>query len=820
MNSSNRILTRSLEATLLFALLVPSPAHATWPTNAAVQVPICTQAGDQFSPVGCSDGAGGAIYAWVDYRSGNADVFAQRISVAGVPLWTGDGVVVCNAAGDQGRLSGVPALSVVSDGSGGALIAWEDRRTSGSTGIDGFVQRLNPNGAAMWTGNGVAITTAAGNQTSPSVFPDGIGGCFVLWLDPAGFGSIGLQRVFANGTPVGPAGGIALVAGVSGNTVSDIERGVSDGANGYYLAFQRFNLAAQQQWVLHGTYGMTVQWANLIDSQSSGGSSVRFDDIVGDGQGGVIVLDDWYNGSPLTPTSVEIYRASPGGLALYQVPVIATTGVLSSTQQNASAVPDGNGGAYVSWQDSRNSGSTGLDIYAQYVSGSGALQLGSNGLAVCTAPGDQTYSRGCSDGSTGAMFAWEDRRGSNADTYAMRLTPNGLYWISGGLPVELVTGQQYQPWPVADANGGAIVAWSDSRTGGYDIYANRIDRSGYMGDPAPAMAGVKDVPNDQGGYVKVQWKASYLDADPIYFIGSYTVWRSIPPNLAQQLLACGTRLLAAGEDPSTERGGAIETSTLGAQLIYWEYVGSQPASGSPAYSYDSPTTSDSTTASNPRTLFRVIARPNSGTPQWSSQPDSGYSVDNLSPATPSPFLAASSGGSTSLHWGANYEADLYGYRLYRGAGAGFVPGPSNLLAAKPDTGYVDVGGGAGDYYKLSAIDVHGNESGFATLAPSGNTDVVTQPGASLAFAPVSPNPAHGPTTLRFTLPEPRDVELVVTDLGGRRVATLSREHLAAGAQAIEWSGRDATGRAAPSGIYFATLVSGGERLVRRFALFR
>jgi serine/threonine protein kinase len=39
MNSSNRILTRSLEATLLFALLVPSQAHATWPTNAAVQVP-------------------------------------------------------------------------------------------------------------------------------------------------------------------------------------------------------------------------------------------------------------------------------------------------------------------------------------------------------------------------------------------------------------------------------------------------------------------------------------------------------------------------------------------------------------------------------------------------------------------------------------------------------------------------------------------------------------------------------------------------------------------------------------------------------------
>ena len=107
---------------------------------------------------------------------------------------------------------------------------------------------------------------------------------------------------------------------------------------------------------------------------------------------------------------------------------------------------------------------------------------------------------------------------------------------------------------------------------------------------------------------------------------------------------------------------------------------------------------------------------------WSSAPDSGYSVDNLPPVAPAPFTGNFSAGATHLHWGENREPDLAGYRLYRGSSAGFVPGPGNLIAAKPDTGYSDAGP-AGNYYRLSAVDIHGNESGFALLTPANTSDV-------------------------------------------------------------------------------------------------
>jgi len=75
----------------------------------------------------------------------------------------------------------------------------------------------------------------------------------------------------------------------------------------------------------------------------------------------------------------------------------------------------------------------------------------------------------------------------------------------------------------------------------------------------------------------------------------------------------------------------------------------------------------------------------------------------------------------ALHWGPNTERDLRGYRLYRGAQADFLPGPENLIAATPDTGYVDHPGTCAVYYKLSAVDRHGNESHFALVTPAGPT---------------------------------------------------------------------------------------------------
>src|SRR5438093_774878 len=59
--------------------------------------------GDQILPVIASDGSGGALVAWQDSWSGLSDIYAQHLLSSGIvdPDWPGDGLLVCDAANNQ-----------------------------------------------------------------------------------------------------------------------------------------------------------------------------------------------------------------------------------------------------------------------------------------------------------------------------------------------------------------------------------------------------------------------------------------------------------------------------------------------------------------------------------------------------------------------------------------------------------------------------------------------------------------------------------------------------------------------------------------------
>ena len=62
--------------------------------------------------------------------------------------------------------------------------------------------------------------------------------------------------------------------------------------------------------------------------------------------------------------------------------------------------------------------------------------------------------------------------------------------------------------------------------------------------------------------------------------------------------------------------------------------------------------------------------------------------------------------------------------------------------------------------------------------------------------------------------------LALFDLAGRRVRTLVSAQLAAGPQSITWDGRDDSGRAQASGVYFARLEAGPRRETAKLILVR
>jgi hypothetical protein len=330
----------------------------------------------------------------------------------------------------------------------------------------------------------------------------------------------------------------------------------------------------------------------------------------------------------------------------------------------------------------------------------------------------------------------------------------------------------------------------------------------------PVIRGIRDVPNDQGGEVKVSWNASPLEGSPGYTIDSYWVLRSAPPNTFAVALANGAHVLSgAGDEPLPGRQNFLITRDA-ASSYAWEFIASTPAFHSPSYSYVAPTTGDSVAGSNPLTAFMIQARTTGGAQYWNSSPDSGYSVDNLPPGAPGSFSAQYSFGNTALHWLPNGEPDFAHYNLYRGTTPSFVPGPGNLVVSKPDTGYA-YNAGQLYYYKLSAVDIHGNESEFALTQPTGTLGAPGSGAPEFALESVRPNPARTDhLRVAFELPSSAAARIDLLDVSGRRVAGLEVGSLGAGWHEIDLA-RD---RRLSPGIYSIRLTQGASVRMTRVAV--
>lgn len=83
-----------------------------------------------------------------------------------------------------------------------------------------------------------------------------------------------------------------------------------------------------------------------------------------------------------------------------------------------------------------------------------------------------------------------------------------------------------------------------------------------------------------------------------------------------------------------------------------------------------------------------------------------------------------------------------------------------------------------------------------------------------------PNPAKGPTTISFNVPEPTRATLRVYDIAGRVVSTLVDDHVSAGRHNLSWNGTDKFGQEVPSGVYIYRLSAGKHNMARKMVLVR
>jgi hypothetical protein len=812
-----------LPAALLSLALATPAAHAAWNPSPTVNLPVCTAGGYQYYPVMVPDGAGGAIVAWQDGRGAAFDIYAQHILASGSvdPAWPADGRLVCGATDNQQN----PVIA--SDGAGGAIVAWLDYRNVGLTGVDVYAHHVLASGVVdpAWPADGRALCTAASTQFSPGIIADGAGGAIVAWHDARSGTNwdIYAQHVFGSGIvdPAWTADGTALCLAAGNQSNVSL---APDGFGGAIVAWTDFRTGNYQIFAQHVRAFGSVDPAWPVNGRILTSTTAANPQIIPDGSGGAIAVAQDYRS--LSTWDIYAHHVLASGAMDPSWPVDGRALCTAAGDQYTPAVTaDGWGGVIASWRDYRAAGVVAL--YAGHVQSNGVVDPAwpADGRAVCIAGGSRTNPVIATDNSSGCFIAWEDyRTGGASDLYVQHVRSDGSIdptWPLNGRAFCTAASDQHSVAMTPDGSGAVLLAWYDTRTSAFaDIYAQYVSAYGMLTSPAGTIASVRDVPIDQGGQVKLSWNASYLEGAPFNQAGSlyYYVFRSVPPQAATARLARGERVAPAVADGL--RSGQLVQVPDGATTTYWEYLAYVSSLGLPGYSYIAATLGDSTAAGSPRTWFMVQTRGISG--MWNSAPDSCYSVDNLAPAMPAPFAGTYAAGTATLTWRANTEADLAGYRLYRGTTAAFVPSPGNRIAtlAADAANAVDVAGGP-YYYRLTAVDVHGNESPSAFSMPSGTLDAgAVAPPRELALAVPSPNPAVRATTLRFAVPRAAVVTLAVFDAVGRRVRVLASGGFEAGEYARSWDLRDDAGRPQGAGLYFARLECEGRTITRRLTALR
>ena len=293
---------------------------------------------------------------------------------------------------------------------------------------------------------------------------------------------------------------------------------------------------------------------------------------------------------------------------------------------------------------------------------------------------------------------------------------------------------------------------------------------------SPQISQIMDVPNDQGGRVYVHFLRSSFDDDPLS--------------------------LKSLESYSLERldGGN------------WVTVASGNAYNQDEYIYEASTLSDSTATDPGLTQFRVIAGMAEG--NWASTPVTGYSVDNIAPATPQDVAWAQ---WNLLQWQPVPDQDFEYYRVYASNHSAF-DSQAQIVGTTTDN-KLSVTVRDWDYWFVTAIDHSGLES-EASASPSALSGIGAETPARFAINGNYPNPFNPQTTISFSLAQPGIIDLSIFDIAGRHVVTLIAGEQTAGDHKVIWTGRNEKGVNVASGVYFARLRDGDHVSTMRMSLIK
>jgi len=403
------------------------------------------------------------------------------------------------------------------------------------------------------------------------------------------------------------------------------------------------------------------------------------------------------------------------------------------------------------------------------------------------------------------------------------------HWAGGVLPNEAL-----EPVYTVPIHDPSLALWLMKDIGW------GVDSVPQIPDPAAQIASIDDVPNDQGGLVDVTISADEdlaIDDE----VTGYNIYRRVDGGTlaaggmeASEASVVGdhqsiktpsgkdawplpnTKVVSRGDDfyvvgsPGLSSAASFPPGT-------WKVVATVFATQSDSYIVEATTGGDFPIYST----YVVTTHTTTPSLWFISDPDSGYSIDNIVPGVPAAFSVVYNSDNNYLSWQQNTEQDFQYYRVYRSTDASFTPDPSNLVQATDDLTWIDgVANPSAQFYKMTAVDDAGNESDPASPSTATSTQDPVIPNTFVLHQNV-PNPFNPATTIHYDVARGGGaVTLRIFDAKGRLVKTLIDGVQSEGQKSVAWSGLNDGGQQVATGVYFYRLTAQGFSQTRRMVLLK
>ncbi len=352
--------------------------------------PVCAEAGDQWAPSMAPDGAGGAIVAWADRRTGtHVDVRAQHLLPDGTldPAWPPTGLLVASACDDT--LGPV----VAGDGGSGVYVLYG---CQGAPGMELRAAHVDIAGAIAWT---VTVSSSPGNLAALRAVADGAGGVLAAWLTTGADADLRATRLQADGSPApGWLPGGTLASTPAGARAAPTLAG--DAAGGALLAWseRRAGAADADLYAQHLDAGGARAWGDAARALCVATGDQTAPSMAPDGAGGAYVA--WIDGRAATAPDVYALRVLGDGATAAGWQADGTPlSTAPDAQVDVHVAANGLGEAFAVWNDARNRATTGTDIYAQRLRGDGPPPSQASGLTAFHSHGQTFLTWHCPPGT-------------------------------------------------------------------------------------------------------------------------------------------------------------------------------------------------------------------------------------------------------------------------------------------------------------------------------------------------------------------------------------------------------------------------------------